>query len=71
MLKGLNNKINKIRVVGTNYELTHQVQSKMTWGNVPGIVFIDVPAKVNDTYMTVLALELEKPISIYKSDGEK
>jgi len=38
---------------------------------VPGIVFIDVPAKVNDTYMTVLALELEKPISIYKSDGEK
>lgn len=71
MLKGLNNKINKIRVVGTNHELTHQVQSKMTWGNVPGIIFIDVPAKVNDTYMTVLALELEKPISIYKSDGEK
>lgn len=71
MLKGLDNTIKKIRVVGTNHLLTHQVQSKMTWGNVPGIVYINIPAEVNDQYMTVLALELDKPLKMYKSDGEK
>ncbi|MFS8119217.1 MAG: hypothetical protein ACMG55_12095, partial [Microcoleus sp.] len=57
MLKGLKNKINKIRVLGTNETLQHKVVGKISWSDVPGLVYIGVPQKLQDQYMTVLALE--------------
>ena len=69
MIKGLNNKIADIQVVGTNYHLTHKVVGKISWSAVPGLVFINVPEKYRDHYMTVLKVKLDKPLSLYRGQG--
>jgi alpha-L-fucosidase len=69
MVKGLKNKIKNIRVVGTPQTLQHKVVGKIFWSPVPGLVYIDVPQTVGDKYMSVLAVELEGPISLYKGHG--
>lgn len=69
MIKGLDNKINDIQIVGTSQHLTHKVVGKISWSPVPGLVFIDVPAKYKDPYMTVLKLKLDKPVKLYRGQG--
>jgi alpha-L-fucosidase len=69
LVKGLNNKINKIRLVGTDEELSHKVVGKISWSPVPGLVYINVPQDGQDDYISVLALELDKPVSLYRGKG--
>ncbi len=58
-LKGIKNKIEKIRVVGTNVPL----QWKQL---IRGITAIELPSRALDPEMTVLAVELGGPISLEK-----
>lgn len=69
VVKGLRNGIRNIRVVGEGQALAHKVVGKIYWSPVPGLVYITVPQAVQDKYMTVLALELDKPVSLYKGHG--
>lgn len=69
VVKGLKNKIKKIRVVGTSQMLPHKIVGKISWSAVPGLVYIDIPASVQDEYMPVLAVELEGPVGLYKGHG--
>ena len=54
MIKGLQNKIEDITVLGNNIKLTHKVVGKISWGPVPGLVYINVPQQALDKYITVL-----------------
>ncbi|MEQ9217480.1 MAG: alpha-L-fucosidase [Cyclobacteriaceae bacterium] len=69
MLKGLKNKIKKITVVGEGSSLDHKVVGKISWSPVPGLVYITVPERVQDRYVTVLKLELEDELSLYRGKG--
>jgi alpha-L-fucosidase len=69
MLKGLDNKIQEITVVGNGTKLTHKIVGKISWSHVPGLVYIDVPANVLDKYVTVLKLKLDKPVKLYRGQG--
>jgi alpha-L-fucosidase len=69
MLKGLDNKIEEITVVGNGTKLTHKIVGKISWSYVPGLVYIDVPSSVLDKYVTVLKLKLNKPIRLYRGQG--
>jgi alpha-L-fucosidase len=69
MLKGLDNKIEEITVLGNGTKLTHKVVGKISWSPVPGLVYIDVPANVLDKYVTVLKLKLDKPVKLYRGHG--
>ena len=69
MIKGLVNKIKEIKLLGSETSLSHKVVGKISWSPVPGLVFIDVPAKQLDPYMTVLELKLEGPIKLYAGHG--
>ncbi|MBL7728091.1 MAG: alpha-L-fucosidase [Dinghuibacter sp.] len=70
MIKGLNNKIESISVLGNNTAVGHKVVGKISWSQVPGLVYINpVPARVSDKYMTVLKLRLNNPLSLYRSEG--
>jgi alpha-L-fucosidase len=69
MIKGLKNKINSVQVVGTNTSVPHKVVGKISWSPVPGLVYIDVPAAVQDDYMTVLSVQLDAPIQLYRGHG--
>ena len=69
MLKGLDNKIEDIEVVGKGTKLSHKVVGKISWSHVPGLVYIDVPQNVTDKYMTVLKLKLDEKIRLYRGQG--
>ena len=69
MLKGLDNEIEDISVVGSNQKLTYKVVGKISWSYVPGLVYIEVPEGVQDKYITVLKLKLNKPIHLYRGQG--
>jgi alpha-L-fucosidase len=69
MLKGLDNKIQEITVLGNGTKLDHKVVGKISWSHVPGLVYIDVPASTLDKYVTVLKLKLNKPIKLYRGQG--
>lgn len=69
MVKGLNNKINEINVLGNGTKLNHKVVGKISWSPVPGLVYIDIPQGVQDKYITVLELKLDKPVKLYRGHG--
>lgn len=69
MVKGLNNQIIDIQVLGNGTKLNHKVVGKISWSPVPGLVYIDIPKGVQDNYITVLELKLDKPVSLYRGHG--
>jgi alpha-L-fucosidase len=69
MIKGLDNVIKDVQVLGTPYHLPHKIVGKISWSSVPGLVFINVPEKYADPYMTVLKLKLDKPLKLYRGHG--
>lgn len=69
IVKGLSNKINDVQVVGTNYHVAPKIVGKISWSSVPGLVFIDVPEKYKDHYMTILKLKLDGPLKLYRGHG--
>lgn len=69
MVKGLDNKIKSVEVLGNGATLKSKVVGKISWSPVPGLVYIDVPATSLDTYITVLKVTLDKPIKLYRGKG--
>lgn len=69
MLKGLDNKINEITVLGNDAKITHKVVGKISWSPVPGLVYIDLPEAALDKYVTVIKLKLDKPVKLYRGQG--
>ncbi|WP_295118191.1 alpha-L-fucosidase [uncultured Chitinophaga sp.] len=69
MIKGLDNKIQSIKVVGNGTSLTHKIVGKISWSPVPGLVYIPVPENVQDEYMTVLEVKLDKAAKLYRGKG--
>ncbi len=58
MLKGINNKVENIWVVGKGSKLNYNIKMKAWWSSVPGIIFIDLPSELTDKYLTVIAVQL-------------
>jgi alpha-L-fucosidase len=69
MVKGLDNKIISIEVLGNGATLKSKVVGKISWSPVPGLVYIDVPATILDKYITVLKVTLDKPVKLYRGKG--
>ncbi len=69
-LKGIVNKVEKIEVVGNNTPLNFEVYNKLSWSEVPGIIYIDVPENVLDSNITVLAVQLDGPVKLYAGAGQ-
>ncbi|MFC1501793.1 alpha-L-fucosidase [bacterium] len=68
VVKGLKNRINRIRVVGNGTKLTWKVMMKQYWSQVPGLVYIDVPDDVLDDNVTVIAILLDGPIDLHNRE---
>ncbi|MFY7839985.1 MAG: alpha-L-fucosidase [Lacibacter sp.] len=69
MIKGLDNKIQDITVLGSNAKLTHKVVGKISWSHVPGLVYVNVPQNALDRYITVVKIKLDKPVKLYRGQG--
>lgn len=69
VVRGLVSAIKSAHVVGTETTLSPKIVGKISWSHVPGLVYIDVPAKAQDKYMTVLKLKLDGPVKLYRGKG--
>jgi alpha-L-fucosidase len=69
LVKGLDNQVKQIRVLGNNRQLKHKVVGKISWSPVPGLVYIDLPADAQTKHMTVVELSLDKPVKLYSGRG--
>ncbi|WP_406447697.1 alpha-L-fucosidase [Streptomyces sp. NBC_00876] len=67
-LRGLRNAVKRVSVVGTGTELGHRVIGGL--GDVPGVHWIDAPSAADtDEFATVLAVELEGELDLYRGAG--
>ena len=69
-LKGLKSRIKDVRVVGSNTELDWVRYNDISWSEVPGVCYIDVPEDVLDDRITVIAVDLESPLELYRGAGQ-
>ena len=69
-IKGLKSVIKRVRVVGTDRELSWKRYNDIDWSATPGVYYINVPAQVLDPHMTVLAIELDGPATLYEGAGQ-
>ena len=69
-IKGLVNKVERAWVVGNGTELTCKIHNKMSWNDVPGNLYIEVPDKLHDPQITVVGLKLDGPISLFRGRGQ-
>ncbi|MFC8228294.1 alpha-L-fucosidase [Streptomyces sp. NPDC057287] len=67
-LRGLRNKVERVTVLGTGTELPHRVTGGLH--DVPGVLWIDAPRAADvDTCATVLAVELDGELDLYRGTG--
>ncbi len=69
-VKGLKTRVKNVRVVGTDRTLSWTLYNDIDWSEVPGVYYIDVPEDVVDEAITVLALELDGPLELYRGSGQ-
>ncbi|MEJ2113132.1 MAG: alpha-L-fucosidase [Flavobacteriaceae bacterium] len=70
LIKGLKNKVNRAWVVGNGTKLSTKVMSKLYWSDVPGLLYIDLPEVVQDKDVTVIAIQLDGEIDLYREKGQ-
>jgi alpha-L-fucosidase len=69
-LKGIINEVKKVWIVGSGEALHYKLYNKLSWSEVPGIIYIDVPESVQDPNITVVAVQLDGPIKLYGGEGQ-
>jgi alpha-L-fucosidase len=57
-------------VVGNGTELNYTVYNRPSWSEYSGNLYIDVPDSVLDPQITVIALQLDGPVRLYRSSGQ-
>ncbi len=70
LIKGLKNKVNRAWVVGNGTKLTTKVVGKQYWSDVPGLLYIDLPLDVQDNDVTVIAIQLDSEVDLYREKGQ-
>lgn len=69
MLKGIRNKILRSEILGSTTPIALKTVGKISWSTVPGTIFMDVPLAGMDEHMTVLKLQLDGPLRLYRGKG--
>ena len=70
-LKGIQNKVKSIQVLGSNQKLGFERNGGAAWKNIPGILKIEIPKETSlDAYVTILEVELEDSIKLYRGHGD-
>jgi len=69
-LKGIQNKVKSIKVLGANEELSSERNGGAAWNNIPGILRISIPQSDNlDPYVTIIEVALEDELVLYRGHG--
>lgn len=68
-IRGLRNKVRRATVLSTGQELAHRTVGGFPSRDVPGVTRIAAPC-TTDPYATVVALELDGELDLYRGHGE-
>lgn len=69
-LKGIQNKVVSIKVVGSEENLTFERNGGAAWNNIPGILRISLPSEKSiDPYVTIIEVTLEDELKLYRGHG--
>ncbi len=69
VVKGIRNKVKNVRVVGTDDSLVFKRNGGAPWMNIPGVLQITLPLDKLDENVTVIAIDLETPLELYRGEG--
>lgn len=69
-VKGLRSKIKSVSVLKSGEELKHKMIGGASWFNIPGVLWIDLPVEHCDPVATVIKIELENPVDLYREEGQ-
>ena len=69
VVKGIQNKIKKVRLVGTSDTLVYKRNGGAEWMKVPGVLQITLPTSKLDKNVTVVAIDLDTPLELYRGSG--
>lgn len=69
-LKGIENTIARIRIVGDGTLLSYKMYDKLYWSATPGIVYIDIPKERLDKNVTIIAVLLDGPVKEHRKEVE-
>ncbi len=69
-VKGIRNKIKSITVLNTGNELKYQKLGGAPWKDIPGVLWVDICDDDLDLYTTVIKVELEGALNLYRGVGE-
>lgn len=69
LVKGLDNKVLRARVVGSDTPAQAKVLGKFDWSEYPGLLYVTVPESALDQDITVVALELDGPAKAYREES--
>lgn len=70
LVKGLDNKVLRARVLGSKQPAQAKVLGKFDWSKYPGLLFVSIPEQALDQNMTVVALELDSPVKLYREESK-
>jgi len=68
MVKGLNNQVVRARVLGSDAAVGHRVIGKLSWSKAPGLLDLTIPDSALDPVVTVVALDLDGPVSLFSDE---
>ena len=59
----------RARVVGAGQPVQARVLGKYDWARQPGLLFLSLPQDAFDSDITVVALELDAPVKLYREES--
>ena len=69
VVKGIQNKVVNVRLIGTNEPLVSKRNGGAEWMKIPGVLQITLPAHKLDENVTVVAIDLDSPLELYRGSG--
>ncbi|MGL5021285.1 MAG: alpha-L-fucosidase, partial [Mycoplasmatales bacterium] len=69
-VKGICNDIKKISILHSGKELNHKKIGGASWFDIPGVLWIDIDAQDCHKYVTIVKIELDSKIKLYKGEGQ-
>jgi len=69
VVKGIQNKVTQVRLVGTPDKLANKRNGGAEWMKIPGVLQITLPATKLDHNVTVVAIDLDSPLELYRGSG--
>ena len=69
VVKGIQNKVIQVRLIGTSENLAYKRNGGAEWMKIPGVLQITLPASKLDQNVTVIAIDLDSPLELYRGSG--